>query len=355
MKKCVDKGVKVLAVVKADAYGHGAVKTCEVLDDIADFYAVATVHEAVEIRNAGFEKDILILGYVSPSDYDILLSRNVTPVIFTLRDAVKLNAAAASAGVVRKIHLGVDTGMSRIGFQCDEAGISEASKVFELSSLYVEGAFSHFSKADETDPEFTVHQNKEFKKFLDGIGHDIPIKHICNSAGIIGHSDYRYDMVRAGISIYGYAPSGETDMSRVSIKPALSWHTKVSHIKELEPGRIISYGGTYKTDKRTKVATITLGYADGYPRLLSGKGKVIINGRYAPILGRVCMDQTMVDITDIPDVKVENDVILLGKDGDCEITADDIAALTGTISYEVICDIGRRVVRIPVNRPGKTV
>ena len=347
MKKCVDSNVKMLAVVKADAYGHGVIGTCRVLDDIADFFAVATVHEAVEIRDAGFDKDILILGYVSPSDYGILLERRITPVIFTLRDALKLNDAAASAGIVQTIHLGVDTGMSRIGFQCDEEGIREASAVFELQNLYVEGAFSHFSKADESDPAFTIHQNEEFRKFLDGVGHDIPIKHICNSAGIVGHKDYRYDMVRAGISIYGYKPSDETDMSRVNIAPALSWHTKVSHVKELKAGRIVSYGGTFKAEKDMRIATITIGYADGYPRLLSGKGRVIINGHYAPILGRVCMDQTMVDITDIPDVEVENDVILLGKQGNAEITADDIAELTGTISYEVLCDIGRRVVRMP--------
>ena len=349
MKKCVPADVKVLAVVKADAYGHGVEETCKVLNDFADFFAVATIDEAIDIRairGIPYEKRILILGYVSPIDYHNLLELNITPVIYNYDDAVKLNEVAASCDEIATIHLGVDTGMSRIGFQCDEKDIAIANRIFDLSNIHVEGAFSHFSKADETDPTFTEVQNENFEKFLNGLKKKLEITHICNSAGIVGYDIYRHDMVRAGITMYGYPPSDEVDMSKVSIAPALSWHAHVAHIKELEPGRIISYGGTFEVKKPMKVATVTIGYADGYPRALSNKGKMIINGAYAPILGRVCMDQTMVDVTDIPDVALEDDVVLIGSQGDKSITADDIAKLTGTISYEVVCDISKRVKRI---------
>lgn len=349
MKNKLHDGVKCLAVIKADAYGHGAVKAMKVLHDCADFFGVATIDEAVELREAGCTKDILILGYTAISEYPLILKYDVIPVIFNYEMAEKLDQAAGEAGKTAKIHLAVDTGMSRIGFQCTKEDADVARKIFGLKNIYVEGAFSHFSKADETDKSFTAKQVENFDRFFELLGKDIPIKHIANSAGIIDFDKYRYDMCRAGISMYGYMPSDEVSKEKIEIKPALTWHAHVTHVKKLEPGRIISYGGTFEVQKEMTVATVSIGYADGYPRLLSNKGKVIIHDHYAPVLGRVCMDQIMVDVSDIPSVKQEDDVILLGSSENCRMDADDIANLTGTISYEVICDIGKRVPRVDIS------
>ena len=349
MKACVPKTVKMLAVIKADAYGHGSLKTAQSLSDVADYFGVATIDEALELRSNNINKKILILGYTLIAQYPLLLQYDIIPVIYTYEDALKLNEVAKKQKKKAVIHIAVDTGMSRIGFQCDDEGIAEANKIFDLPFIEVEGAFSHFAKADEYNKSFTAGQNAQFIKFLSGLKKPIPVKHIANSAGIIDFTDYRYDMVRAGISMYGYAPSSEVDMSEVRVKPALEWHAHVTHVKELQPGRVVSYGGTFRVKVPTKVATVSVGYADGYPRALSNKGTVIINGEYAPILGRVCMDQMMVDVTDIPDVVPETDVILLGTSGKKSVTADEMARICGTISYEIICGIGKRVPRVYKN------
>ena len=345
LKALLPEGVMALAVIKANAYGHGAVDAAKVLEDVADYYGVATIDEALELRKVS-KKKILVLGYVAHSDFTDLVKNDIIPAIYTYEDAAALDKVAAGLGKKAVIHLAVDTGMSRIGFQCTKEGADEAKKIFSLNNIYVEGAFSHFSKADETDKTFTKIQAKAFDSFFEMLGEDIKVKHLANSAGTIDFSEYRYDMCREGISMYGYMPSDEVDKSRVELTPALSWHSHVTHVKYLEPGRIISYGGTFEVKERMKVATVSIGYADGYPRLLSNCGKVIINGEYANILGRVCMDQMMVDVTGIENVKAEDDVILIGNADGKKIDADDIAALTKTISYEVLCDIGERVPRI---------
>lgn len=348
LKRLVPEDIKTLAVIKADAYGHGAVQVARALDEEADFFAVATVDEALELRSEGVSKRILILGYVSPKEYFDLIKYDITPVIYRYEDAENLNRCAEICNKKVKIHLAVDTGMGRIGFKVNEEDLSEAKKISELCNLEIEGIFSHFACADEADKSFTAMQAELFDTFLNYLIKDqkIEIAHIANSAGIIDFDQYRYNMVRAGISMYGYYPSDEVDKKKADIKPALEWHAHVTHIKTLSAGDTVSYGAECVLEKETAVATVSIGYGDGYPRKLSGKGSVIINNCYARILGRVCMDQIMVDITGIPDVKIENDVILLGKSKDCSITADDIAKECGTISYEVLCDIGKRVPRI---------
>ncbi|MBQ8280905.1 MAG: alanine racemase [Lachnospiraceae bacterium] len=348
MKSLVPETTKTLAVIKADAYGHGSVKVADALKDEADFFGVATVDEAVELRNAGIENRILILGYASHSEYDILIKNNITPVIYRYEDAKLLNDRAEVFGKKVKIHIAVDTGMGRIGFRNNREEIECALSILEFPYIEIEGAFSHFACADETDKSFTKRQVDLFEDFIDRINqrHKIEIIHIANSAGIVDFDEYRYNMVRAGISMYGYLPSSEVSKDKIKINPALEWHAHVTNIKTLYKGDTVSYGATCVIDKDTDVATVSVGYADGYPRKLSNKGSVIINNHYAKVLGRVCMDQIMVDITGIPDVTIENDVILLGKSNDCSITADDIAEECGTISYEILCDIGKRVPRV---------
>lgn len=348
IKKLIPESTKIMAVIKADAYGHGSVKTAEALHEEADFFGVATVDEAVELRRSGIANRILILGYASHSEYDMLIENEITPVIYRREDAELLNARGQEAQKKVKVHLAVDTGMGRIGFRVLEEELAGALSVFDLPYIEVEGVFSHFACADETDKAFTKRQAKLFDEFLKAAEKKkkIAVAHISNSAGIIDFNDYRYNMVRAGISIYGYLPSDEVCKDKVHLEPALEWHAHVTNIKTLHAGDTVSYGAVCRLEKDTVVATVSVGYADGYPRQLSCGGQVIINNRYAKVLGRVCMDQLMVDVTEIPDVVMENDVILLGKSGDCSISAEDIARECGTISYEVLCDIGKRVPRI---------
>lgn len=345
LKKLLPEEVKGLAVIKADAYGHGAVLCAKALEDVADYFGVATIDEAVEIRKHS-KKKILILGYTARGDYEQLVENDIIPAIYSFEDAKLLSETAERMGKVAAIHFAVDTGMSRIGFQCDEEGIAEANKIFKLPNLNVEGAFSHFAKADETDKTFTALQVENFERFIGGLDKRPEVLHIANSAGIIDFDTYRYDMCRFGISLYGYLPSDEVCSTKVELKPALTWLTHVTHVKYLEPGRIISYGGTFEVKKRMKVATVSIGYADGYSRACSNKGRVLINGCFAPVLGRVCMDQIMVDVSEIDSVAPEDEVVLLGSSGGKTIDAEELAGLCGTISYEILCDIGKRVPRV---------
>lgn len=347
LKEKTDENVKLLAVIKADAYGHGAVPCAETLAEVADYFAVATVDEAVELRKAGVVKPILVLGYCEHESFYNIIEYDITAAVFRYFDAYLLNILAAKAGKTVKVHLAVDTGMGRIGFRCTGDDIKDANKIFELSNIRVEGVFSHFACADEEDNDFTDKQSEQFESFISSLRYSdrIEIMHHCNSAGIMLYKKYNRDMVRAGISMYGYMPDSNMKYNDIKLKPALSWYSHVTNIKTVNAGDGISYGQTFVADKPTKVATVSIGYADGYNRLLSNKGRVIINGCYANILGRVCMDQIMVDITDIPDVEIENIVTLIGREGDCQITADDMAAICGTISYEILCNISKRVVR----------
>ena len=346
--KRVSKGAKILAVVKADGYGHGAVEIAKELHEEADYFGVALIDEALQLRRNGVIKPILILGYTSPTQYETLIEADITQAIFSREAARQLSDTAVRMGKKAKIHVVVDTGMSRIGFPPTEESVETIKWINTLPGLFVEGIFSHFALADSKDKTVDKMQLKRFGFVLDGLereGIHIPIKHISNSAAVID-SDYSFDMVRCGIMLYGMYPSDEVDKTKVSLKPVMSLKSSVIQVKTLPPGEGVSYGHTFVTTRETRIATVSAGYGDGYPRALSSKGRVIINGQYAPIIGRVCMDIFMVDISHIDGVKVEDPVILIGRDGDKEITAEEVGALADTFNYEIVCSVSRRVPRI---------
>lgn len=350
VRKRLAPGVKLMAVIKADAYGHGACRVGKYLESQVDYFAVATLEEALELRESGITRPILILSYISPSQYPELVEHNITQTIDSPEQADALEAAAARAGVRAKIHIAVDTGMTRIGFQVTEEEADRVARIAQLSHLEMEGIFTHFSCADQEDKTYCGMQLEKFERmcrYLEERKVKIPIRHICNSAGIMEFDGYRFDMVRSGIVTYGLYPSEEVQKDRLNLIPAMEWKAHVIHVKDVEAGVSVGYGATYTTSRPvTRIATVSVGYADGYPRALSGKGSVLIHGKRAPILGRVCMDQMMVDVTEIPDVKVEDVVTLVGRDGNASISMEEIADPAMRFSYEMICSVGKRVPRI---------
>ena len=340
-------GVQVMAIVKADAYGHGAVQIARLLDEKCSFFGVSSIAEALELRQAGLTKPILILGYTPVEAFRLVIGQDIRPAIFRQDDAIALSKLAQKQGVTIPFHFAVDTGMSRLGFQATEDSADICADIARLPGIYAEGLFSHFATADCADLTKAKAQARRFAEFdrmLRERGVEIPLRHLDNSAGLMNFTDH-YEMVRSGIVTYGMYPSDEVDPGLLDLKPALQWRSRVTHIKMLPPGREISYGGTFVTTRRTRVATVPVGYADGYRRSLSGKFYVLIRGRRAPILGRVCMDQMMVDITDVPDVKIDDPVVLVGSDGNDVITMDEIAAAADSFNYEFVCGISRRVPR----------
>ena len=349
-------GVDVMAVIKADAYGHGAVQVARLLQDKCSFFGVSSILEAMELRRAGIYNPILILGQTPIRAFPTLVQAEIRPTIFHYDAAVALSNAAQLLGKDAAFHLAVDTGMSRIGFQATEEDADICAEIANLPGLVCEGIFSHYATADCEDLSKSRAQAELFDKFcrmMKDRGVEIPIRHMDNSAGLMNFPNH-YEMVRSGIVTYGMYPSDEVDPGLLNIRPALQWLSRVTHVKTLPAGREISYGGTYVTTRETRVATIPVGYADGYRRCLSGNFYVLIRGKKAPILGRVCMDQMMVDVTDIPDVTLNDRVVLVGKSGDEEITMEQLAAAMDTINYEVVCGISRRVPRVYCRR-GKTV
>lgn len=350
VKKRLPEGVKLLGVVKANAYGHGAVPVASYLENQVDYFATATIEEAVELRENGISAPILILGYVSPSQYGDLVEYDITQTIDSYAQALALEKEAARQNRKAKAHLAVDTGMTRIGFQVTEHDADEAAKIADLPHIELEGMFTHFSCADQEDKTYCSMQMEKYDKMtalLAERGVTIPLRHICNSAGIMEFDDHRFEIVRSGIITYGIYPSEEVKKERLDLIPALSWKSHVIHVKEVGPGIGVSYGATYVTEKpMTRIATVSAGYADGYPRALSNQGCVLIHGKKAPIIGRICMDQMMVDVTDIPDVQVEDVVTLVGTDGDETITIEEIANPAARFDYEMLCDISSRVTRV---------
>ena len=353
VKKRLEPGVRLLAVIKADAYGHGAVRVGKYLEEQVDYFAVATAEEAVELRENRIRLPILILGYVSPKQYEELLDYDLTYTIYNMDMAEKLSETARRAGCRAKIHAALDTGMTRIGFHITGEEADRIAAVSRLPGIELEGMYTHFSCADQKDKTYCGMQLDKFARMVDMLeerGVRIPIKHICNSAGIMEFDDCRFDMVRSGIVTYGLYPSEEVDKSRLSLIPALSWKSHVIHVQEVEPGLGVSYGATYVTERKgTRIATVSAGYADGYPRALSNRGRVLIHGEYAPIVGRVCMDQLMVDVSRIPGVAVEDTVTLIGRDGEKRITMEEVADPAARFNYEMACGISRRVRRIYTN------
>lgn len=347
LKNRVKGGVKVCCVVKADAYGHGSVAVSKTLEDKTDYFAVAALEEGVTLRQAGIKKPILILSYTNPLQYETLIENGLTATIFNTQEAVLLSDTARRMGKKAKVHIAVDTGMSRIGFMPTKESANEVKKISELDAVDLEGLFSHYAKADYADKTNANAQTQRFDSFislLEERGVKIPIKHICNSAGIIDF-DKQYDMVRMGISLYGIYPSDEVLKQRVSLTPAMEVISHVIHVKDIEAGTGVGYGQIYVAKEKRTIATVSIGYADGYNRSLTGKGYVIVRGQKAPITGKVCMDQIMVDVTDIPGVKVGDHAVILGRMGQEEITADALGEKCESFGYEVVCTFMPRVKR----------
>ncbi len=359
MHQNISENTKIMAVIKADGYGHGAAEVAECIEhlDYLAGYAVATVEEGLILRNHGIKKPILILGYAFPDQYDQLIAADMRPTVFTREMAQELSQAAGEMGVDCPIHFAVDTGMSRIGYQVTEEAADEMAQIARLPHIMVEGIFTHFARADEADKTSAKEQLALFEKMISMLeerGIEIPIKHCSNSAGIVELKEANMDMVRAGITLYGLWPSEEVRRDIIDLKPALSLITHVAYVKDLEAGRAISYGGTYVTKRPSRIATIPVGYADGYARGLSNKGAVLIHGKRAPICGRVCMDQFMVDVTDIPEVKMGDEVILIGSAGEETITMEEVGELSGRFNYEFVCNLGKRIPRV-FRRNGKII
>ena len=340
-------GVPVMAIIKADAYGHGAIQIARHLQNVCSFFGVSSMLEAMELRQAGIHTPILVLGHTRTAAFAEAVRENIRPTIYRYEDALALSQEAVRQSKTVPFHFAVDTGMGRLGFQVTEADADICARIAELPNLEAEGIFSHFATADCADLNRSWEQARLFDSFcqmLQQRGVQVKLRHLDNSAGLMNFENH-YEMVRSGIVTYGMYPSDEVDPSLLELKPALSWHSRVTHVKLLEPGRPISYGGTFVTQKPTMVATVPVGYADGYRRSLSNRFYVLIRGKRAPILGRVCMDQMMVDVTDIPDVQINDRVVLVGCDGEEVITMEAIAQMADSFNYEFVCGISRRVPR----------
>ncbi len=351
------EGTDVMAVVKADGYGHGALRLAKAYSSVGiRYFGVATATEALSLKKNGIDGDILILSYVFPENFGEIIENSIINTVFDTETAQQLNNEAKRTGKKARVHIKLDTGMGRIGFIPSEKSLEQIKKISELENISLEGIYSHLASADEKDLSFAKEQIRTFDSFCNRLkenGVDIPLKHIRNSAGIMNFPEYKTGLVRSGIIAYGIYPSDEVDKRKLEIKPIMQLKSHISFVKTVESGFCVSYGSTYVTKKRTVIATVPVGYGDGYPRALSNKGCVIVNGCKANIIGRICMDQFMIDVTDIP-VKRGDEVILIGSDGKNEITVDDIACVSGGFNYEIICDINDRVPRVYIEN-GKEV
>ncbi len=359
MKANLPEGTGMIAVVKTDGYGHGAAPVAWAADAYVQMYAVASAEEALNLKRHGITKPVLILGPVHDSHYESLIREEIRIPVFTWKQASELSKQAMSVGKDAWIHLAVDTGMNRIGMRPDEASAQLVGKIFRLPGIQVEGLFTHFARADEADKGPALRQierYKDFVKMLEARGITIPVNHISNSAGILDMPETDWGnliqagrhriLARAGISMYGLYPSDEVKKEPVLLKPVMELKSVITYIKEIEPGAEVSYGGTFVARDSMTVATVSAGYGDGYPRSQSGKGYVLIRGRRAAILGRVCMDQMIVDVSGIPEAREGDTVTLIGTDGDQQIPVEELADIGGGFHYEIVCDIGKRVPRV---------
>ncbi len=351
MKKRIGDHARLIAVVKADGYGHGAVPVAKMFEACSYVwgYAVACLEEATELREHGIRKPILVLGCVFPDQFEEMIRYDVRPAVYMESMAELISQEAVRQGKDAFIHIKIDTGMGRIGFPVTEESADAVERISRLPGIRIEGMFTHFAKADERDKTYTFLQHDRFMRMKELVEkRQVPVRYFdCdNSAGIIDFPDMKHDLARAGIAMYGMYPSDEVDQKAVDLRPALSLVSHVSFVKEVEAGTPISYGGTFVSDRPMRVATIPVGYGDGYPRSLSNKGYVLIHGKRARILGRVCMDQFMADVTDIPETAFMDRAVLVGRDGDEEITVDELADLSGRFNYEFVCCLGKRIPRI---------
>lgn len=350
VKRVTGPDVRVMPVIKADGYGHGAVPIAKALNEIGvDAFAVAIIEEGITLRKNGITQPIVILGYTSEYQYSSLIQYEIQPTVFCYEMAESLSRIAAALGKDARIHIKLDTGMNRIGFKPTIESLETVKKISKLPHIIIEGIFTHFACADEADKTSAKKQKAEYDKFIGWLkeeGIHIPLKHVSNSAAIIDMNAWKMDMVRSGIITYGLYPSEEVSKEVLNLKPAMSLKTHIVYIKEVGSGEGVSYNHTFVTERNTKVATIPVGYADGYPRNLSSKGRVLIRGQYAPIIGRICMDQFMVDVTDIDGVQVMDEVTLIGQDGDHRISVEEAANAAGSFNYEFVCGISKRVPRV---------
>ena len=348
----IDADTKIMAVIKADAYGHGSVPIAWEMEELSYVhgYGVASVEEAMQLRNANIKKPILVLGYTFPYSYETLINQEIIPTVFRSDMLHELDETAARLGVKAAVHIKVDTGMARIGIQPDEEGACFVKEALACENLSVEGIFTHFAKADEADKAAANKQLENFLTFVtkceEGNNYKFPFVHCSNSAGILDMPQANLDLVRAGIILYGMWPSDEVNKEVISLMPVLSLKSHITYIKEVNEGTPVSYNGIFTTSQKTKIATIPVGYADGYPRNLTGKGYVLIHGKKAPIIGRICMDQFMVDVTAIPECREGDEVTLIGKDGEYNISIEELGNLSGRFNYEFACEIGKRTPRV---------
>lgn len=343
--------VKMTLVIKTDGYGHGAFPIAKMTEDMERIwgFAVATAQEAFRLRRQGIKKPILILGYTFESDFQRMIEEDIRPVVFKEETAKKLSQTAAVLQKDVHIHLGVDTGMNRIGFPDSTRSVEVIQRIQKLERVELEGIFTHFARADEADKTYARAQLLRFVTFiarLEKAGVKPLLRHSANSASIMEFPEAQIDMVRAGITTYGIYPSDEMDRKNLKLRPMMELKSRIVLIKEIHPGDAVSYGGTFVADKNMRIATISAGYGDGYPRSLSGKGYILIHGKRAPILGRICMDQFMVDVTDIPEAKELEEVTLMGTDGEAVLSVDTLAQISGRFPYEFVCDVGKRVPRV---------
>ena len=359
MRQNLDEGVKILSVIKSDGYGHGALQVAKFLSDKEYIwgYAVAALDEGMILRRGGIEKPILVMGCIFPEQWEEMLASEIHMTIYDSDTARRVSDFAVNMGKKAFIHLKIDTGMSRLGFPAKEESIGRIEEISRMPNLIIEGMYTHFARADETDKSDARRQLREFlwmKEQLSRLGVTASYYHCANSAGIIDLREADMDMVRAGIATYGLYPSDEVKKELVPLRPAMELVSHVVHVKWVDAGTPVSYGGTFVTAKRTRIATIPVGYGDGYPRSLSNKGYVLIHGKKAPILGRVCMDQFMVDVTEIEGVEFGDLVTLVGRNGEAFVTVELLSELAGKLRYEFICNFGKRVPR-EFLRHGKVV
>lgn len=361
IRRITNKNSKIMAIIKADAYGHGFKAIASTLLKCGvDAFGVATTDEALQIRRAGFTQPVLILGVIPEDEYKDVIENAISISISGYDTAKRVSDAAQKIGINARIHIKLDTGMGRIGFVCgddDEEIVNEISEISKLPNITTEGIFSHFSKADESDDSYTRLQFERFRRICNMLNDrniSIAYRHICNSAGIMQFPECHMDMVRSGIITYGLYPSDDVDKAKLNLVPAMSVKTTVTNIKEIHHESPISYGGKYTAHPGQKVATIAIGYADGFSRILSSKASVIAGGKYAKVIGNICMDQCMIDITDIDNIKIGDEVIIFGSDGNNTITVESVAKKLGTINYEVVCSVGKRVPRAYIQN-GQTV
>jgi len=351
IRNLVGKRTEIMAVVKADAYGHGVLETVStMIENGVSRLAVSMIDEAIQLRKIGIEVPILVLSHTSPKRADELIKYHITQTVYSHEIAEALSNEAVKQGTDVHVHIKIDTGMTRVGFAPGYSAVKEVVEIQKLPRIVVEGIFTHFASADEADKSYTIHQAELFESIineLNRIGILIPIRHVSNSAAIMQYPELTMDLVRAGIILYGIYPSHEVDKSVIGLQPAMTLKANISMVKWVEKNTPVSYGRKFVTGRKTRIATIPIGYADGYSRLLSGKSRVLINGQYAPVVGSICMDQCMADVTDIAgDIGVGDEVVLIGRQGGNEITVDEIAGLIGTIPYEIVCIIGKRIPRV---------